>query len=190
MDFSFLLEGKVVSLYECSKRSNIPYSTLSDILKGRTPIEKVRTEYLHALAKTLDMSMDDLYSSMHVPERSSFETYKSQVRHEVKRIGDVAFINETLNADMINRYWRWEWYHESFYLLAMLDYLCRLNGIEISSRYDSIREYRLPETVFPLDVSVAAKISNNLDIRDKAIEESIPEFMKYNIVEKDIRDVY
>ena len=177
-------------MYELSKRSGIAYSTLSDIIKGKTPIDRVSSRNLHALAEALDYSMDTLYSMMHVPERTSFETFKSQVRHEVKMLGDISFIDETLRTDMINRYWHWEWYYEAFYLLAMLDYLCRLNKVSIESKYDSLREYSLPETVYPMDIELAAKIEDRLDIRKTAIRESIPEFIKYNIVEKEIRDVY
>ena len=190
MDFSFLLENEPMSMYECSKRSGIPYSTLSDIIKGKTPIERVSSKHLRALADTLDYSMDTLYSIMHVPERTSFETFKSQVRHEVKLLGDIDFINETLRTDMIRLYWHWEWFYEAFYLLAMLDYLCRINKMETEKKYNDMREYKLPETVYPMDISLAAKINNNLDIRDAAIRESIPEFIKFNIVEKEIRDVY
>ena len=141
-------------------------------------------------ARTAPHKMDMLYSLMHVPERTSFETFKSQVRHEVKLLGDVGFINETIRTDVIMRYWHWEWFYEAFYLLAMLDYLCRLNNIAKSPKYDDIREYRLPETVYPMDLTLAARISKDLDIRNEAVRESIPEFIKYNIVEKDIRDVY
>lgn len=190
MDFSFLLENDAMSMYECSKRSGIPYSTLSDIIRGKTPIDRVSSGNLHALAEALGYSMDTLYSMMHVPERTSFETFKSQVRHEVKLLGDIDFINETLKTDMISNYWHWEWFYEAFYLLAMLDYLCRINKIQTSSKYDEMREYKLPETVYPMDINLAAKLDKKFDIRETAIKESIPEFMKYNIVEKEIRDVY
>ena len=190
MDFTELLEYEATSVYDLSKRSGIPYSTLSDIIKGKTPIDRVSSRHLHNLAKALDWTMDDLYSYMHVPERTSFETFKSQVRHEVKLMGDVDFIKATLDSDMISNYWRWEWYYEAFYLLAMTDYLCRVNQIETDKKYDSIREYKLPKTVYPMDINLAAKISKDLDFREAAIRDSIPEFIKYNIVEKEIRDVY
>ena len=56
--------------------------------------------------------------------------------------------------------------------------------------YDDLREYRLPEPVYPMDVNVAAKIDSKFDVRKSALKESIPEFRRFNIVEKDIRDVY
>lgn len=68
MDFSYLLKDGTMSVYECSKRSGIPYSTLSDILKGKTPIDKVSVKNLHALSKTLGYTMNTLYSMMQVSE--------------------------------------------------------------------------------------------------------------------------
>ena len=190
MDCSYLLENENMTMYECSKRSGIPYSTLSDIIKGRTAVERVSSGHLNALAETLGLSMDELYSLMHVPERTSFETFKSQVRHEVRRLGDSGFISETAEEDKVRKYWRWEWYLEAFYLLATLDYLCRENNMKTLQEYDDLREYRLPEPVYPMDVNVAAKIDRKFDVRKSALKESIPEFRRFNIVEKDIRDVY
>lgn len=68
MDHTYLLKDGTMSVYECSKRSGIPYSTLSDILKGKTPIDKVSVKNLHALSNTLGYTMNTLYSMMHVSE--------------------------------------------------------------------------------------------------------------------------
>lgn len=35
-----LLDKKNMSVLRCSQESHIPYSTLADIVKGKTPIEK------------------------------------------------------------------------------------------------------------------------------------------------------
>ncbi len=190
MDFSYILEYEGISIYEASKRSGIPYSTLSDIVRGRTPIERVSSGNLHALAKVLDMSMDDLYYQMFVPERTSFENFKSQTRHELKRVGETQFINELVNTNIINKYWNLEWFYEAFYLLAMLDYLYRVNKIVKDDQYEHLRTYKLPEIVYPMDILMAARIGKKYDIRRQAECESIPEFMKYNIVEKEVNDVY
>lgn len=190
MDCSFLLKKEKMTMYECAKRSGIPYSTLSDIIKGKTPIERVSAGNLRALANALRLSMDELYTLIHIPERTSFETFKSQVRHELRRLGDVEFIKEAIDDDVIRRYWRWEWYYEAFYMLAMVDYLCKQNNMKKFSEYDDMRRHRLPEPVYPMDLNIAAKIDKDLDIRKRALKESIPEFKRFNIVERDVRDVH
>ena len=38
-------------------------------------------------------------------KRCSFELFKSNVRHRLKREGDIAFLNETLEKNMIREYY-------------------------------------------------------------------------------------
>lgn len=189
MDFSYMLKGEM-TVYECSKRSGIAYSTLADLFNGKTPIDRVSMRTAYYTSKTLGITMEEMYEKMHVPERTSFETFKNQVRHEVKDLGDVRFIEKVNTDDSILKYWYLEWFCEAFYLLAMIDYLCRMNNMQIVSKYDNIRQYSLPETVFPVDIKLAAEMSKDLDLRTKAVNESLPEFIRFNIVEKEIRDVY
>ena len=189
MDFSFLLENDAMSMYECSKRSGIPYSTLSDIIKGKTPIDRVSSGNLHALAEALGYSMDTLYSMMHIPERNDFELFKSATCHKVKQLGDTGFIVETLQSNMIRIMFNWGWFPESLYLLAMLDYLSKLNKIELCSDYDDIRATKLKETVFPASVIAMCLVMGNDNAKADAIEHAIPEFLAYNIVESEVRNV-
>lgn len=56
-----LLKEKNISPYRLSKISGIPYTTLSDIIGGRTLISTVSASTLARLAKALGISMDELY---------------------------------------------------------------------------------------------------------------------------------
>lgn len=58
-------------------------------------------------------------------KRCSFELFKSNVCHRLKEQGDIDFLIETLKEDMIRQYYDKKWYPESFYLLAMVDYISR-----------------------------------------------------------------
>lgn len=60
----------------------------------------------------------------------------------------------------IRMYWDRKWYPESFYLLAMADYLCRENVLPVCQDYDDIRKYKLAEPIYPRDIMVAVWLRN------------------------------
>lgn len=122
--------------------------------------------------------------------RADFEIFKSNVCHLVKHSGEIEFILNAVNSDDVRYYWEKKWYPESLYLLAMLDYLSRENDIPICTKYDDIRAYSLSTTIYPRDVELIDKLDTNSDIKEKSKLESIPEFMRFNIVESDIRNIY
>lgn len=49
------------SVYNVSKKTGIPYSTLSDLVNEKTKIENVQASVVYRLAKYLKMTMDALY---------------------------------------------------------------------------------------------------------------------------------
>ncbi len=49
-----------LSVYQCAKESHIPYTTLSDIVKGKNRIEKCTAETIYKLARTLHVTMEEL----------------------------------------------------------------------------------------------------------------------------------
>ena len=55
-----LLDKKNMSVLRCSQESRIPYSTLADIVKGKTSIEKTAADVIYKLSKTLNISMEEL----------------------------------------------------------------------------------------------------------------------------------
>jgi len=78
---------------------------------------------------------------------------------------------------------------ECYYLLGMVDYLCRVNGLPLDGGYDDIRKFKLNELLFPADVDFLCYLYNNNKPREEFIKKAIPEFLWYNIVESDIRNV-
>ena len=190
MQLATLLKQKNISAYQCSKLSGIPYTTLLDLVKGKTSIEKCAAETMYRLASALNTTMDELYKTLRPAEvRSAFETFKSNICHAVKEKGDIDFIIDTLQSDDIGRYWSRKWYPEAYYTLAMVDYLSRENQLPLCKNYDSIRATSLKKTIFPRDIELAASLDPSLDIKEQAAAESIPEFIRFNIVEKEVRNV-
>ena len=183
------LKQKNMSIYQCAKLSGIPYTTLSELIRGKTRLEKCSAEVVYRLSKVFDVSMEALIADS-VEVRSDFEIFKSNVCHRVKDGGDFDFIISTLESNDIRRYWSKKWYPEAFYLLAMTDYLCRENDVPICNKYDDIRSQSLKSPLYPKDVAMTAKLFPTLDRRAECKKHAIPEFMRFNIIECEVRNVY
>ena len=194
MDLTSLLKERNLSVYQCSKESGVPYTTLLDILKRKTRIEKCTAETIYKFVKALNVEMEELLIECFkeddtIPYRRDFEIYKSNVCHLVKDKGDIDFIIDTLKKNEIRTYWERKWYPESFYLLAMVDYLSRENDLPLCNDYKDIRNYMLPEPLYPRDIILTAQLDALLDVKEQSLKEAIPEFLRFNIVESEIRNV-
>ncbi len=124
------------------------------------------------------------------PKRSSFEIFKSNVCHFVKDKGDIDFIIDTLSSNEIRTLYNRKWYPESFYLLAMVDYLSRENEVPICTNYNDIRAQRLQYIIYPVSVLLSDTAMKTDKHRKECMRNAIPEFLNFNIVESDVRNVY
>lgn len=122
--------------------------------------------------------------------RQSFETYKSNICHLVKDMGDIDFIIDTLQSDKIRKLYQKKWYAESLYLLAMVDYLSRENDLPVCAEYSDIRASRLREPIYPSSVIAMTSFSHSEQAKQDSYAKAIPEFIRFNIVESEVRNVY
>lgn len=194
MNINELLTEKNMTRYRLSKESGVPQATIADICSGKARIEKCAADTLYKIARVLNVSMESLIEQeMQVyatPRRTSFEVFKSNVCHLVKDKGDIDFIIEILSSDEIDKLYKRKWFAECFYLLAMVDYLSRENGIPLCTRYDNIRRQKMQEVIYPVGVILMDEAMDTDSNRKESIRNSIPEFIKYNIVESEVRNVY
>ena len=109
--------------------------------------------------------------------------------HQLKKLGDIDFIIDTLEKNKIRDYYNRGWYPESFYLLAMLDYISRLNGVAICEDYSDIRRRSLQEPIYPSSIIAQAIILDSESAKQKAKLKAIPEFLRFNIIESEVRNV-
>ncbi len=188
MDINKLMQAKRLSKYRLAMRSGVPYMTLSDICSGKTNLGKCSAETVYKLARELDVTMEQLVEQ-YVLKRPAFDLFRSNVCHRLKELGDIDFLIEVVESNDIRRYYEREWYPESLYLLAMTDYISRLNEVPICDEYEDIRKMRLQETLYPSGVLVRAELMNDEKIKEMAKEAAIPEFLRFNIVESEVRDV-
>lgn len=183
-----VLQNKKLSIYQLAKKSQIPYATCNDIINGKARLEKCSAETIYKLAHALDISMEELLAPCIIP-RSSFENFKSAICHRVRELGDIDFIIDTLESRDIRSYYDRHWYPESLYLLAMLDYISRVNEVPICNDYDDLRRCKLKKPIYPSGVVAVSAASKNSDALFLAEETAIPEFKRFNIIESEIRNV-
>ena len=182
------LKQKHMSIYRLAKASEVPYATVNDICNDKVRLEKCSAETIYRLAHALDVSMEELLAPCFV-KRSSFENFKSTVCHRVKELGDLDFIADTLESQEIRTYYERKWYPESLYLLAMLDYISRENEIPLCDDYDDLRRCKLEKPVYPASIRAVAAALNSEAPMKAAAETAIPEFIRFNIVESEVRNV-
>lgn len=122
-------------------------------------------------------------------KRCSFELFKSNVCHWLKEEGDIDFLIQVLESDLIRKYYNRKWYLESFYLLGMLDYISRINDVPMCSEYDDLRQQKMQKMIYPVGILITASVLNDDSVKEDAVKHAIPEFLKYNIVESEVRNV-
>lgn len=187
-----LLEKENMSRYRLSKESGVPMTTITDICSGKADLDKCAAGTLYKIAKVLGVTVDSILDEAHKisPDyRCSFETFKSNTCHHVKDMGDLNFIIDTLEGDEIRKLYNRQWYRESLYLLAMVDYLSRVNGLPECTNYNDIRVQKLEKPHFSAGIVISCAVTGNEQLKDEAIANAIPEFMRFNIVESEVRNV-
>ena len=188
MYLSNLLKQKNITKYKLSRKSGVPFTTISEITTGKSNIKNCTGETLYRLAKALDVTIEDLLAESMI-KRPSFEYYKSTVCHRVNDMGDLDFLLYTLGTDEIRKLYHRKWYPESLYLLAMVDYLSRENDLPVCIEYDDIRKARLSDIVYPGGIHARCLASGNENPKQDSIKAAIPEFLRHNIVESEVRNV-
>lgn len=187
-----LLKKENMSRYHLSKESGVAMTTITDICSGKADLDKCAAGTLYKIAKVFGVTVDSILENNNadkVDYRCSFETFKSNTCHHVKDMGDIDFIIETLEADEIRKLYERRWYREALYLLAMIDYLSRMNGLPLCTNYNDIRAQKLEKPYFSAGVVVSYAATGDESIKEKALANAIPEFMRFNIVESDVRNV-
>jgi transcriptional regulator with XRE-family HTH domain len=188
MDINQLLAQKNMTRYRLAKQSGIPQTTMTDICSGKAKLENCSGETLYRISKTLGVSMESLVSDA-MEYRPGFETYKSNVCHRVKDMGDLEFLIITLESGEIRELYDKRWYAECLYLLAMVDYLSRENGFALCADYNDLRGAKLSKTIFPAGILGVCAAFDSDKPKEDSLREAIPEFLRHNIVESEVRNL-
>lgn len=122
-------------------------------------------------------------------QRSSFDVFRSNICHLVKDMGDIDFIIDVLENDEISLLYEKKWYLETFYLLAMIDYLSNINQLPLCSKYNDIRKRKLQKKIYPQGVILKTLVLESNNPKVEAEKNAILEFKRFNIIECEVRDV-
>ena len=188
MTFGRLVENKNISAYRLSKESDVPYMTINDLINKKTAITKCNAETVYKIAKALDASVEELLEP-YLRARPSFELFKSNICHRLKEFGDIDFLADVIENDEIMDYYNAEWYPECLYLLAMFDYISRVNHVPLCSEYDKLRSLKLSSVIYPSSVLAVDMATKSDRARKEAWNNAIPEFRRFNIIENEVRDL-
>ena len=183
------LEKTNMTKYRLSKDSGVPQATINDICSGKADLEKCSAGTLYKIAKVLGISIESILDSAKDDIRSSFEIFKSNTCHHVKDMGDLDFIVVVLESDEVRKLYNKHWYPEALYLLAMLDYLSRINEIPLCSKYNDLRMRKLEKPIYPVGVLLNSEVLKSDEPLRIAEKEAIPEFRRFNIIESEVRNV-
>ena len=186
-----ILSEKGISKYRLAKLTGIPQTTILDLCSGKSWIEKCNVITVYKIAKALGTTVEQLIMDAAVSQerRLSFSVFKSSVCHRVKDKGDIDFLIDVLESDEIEKLYEKKWYPESLYLLAMVDYLSRENHIPLCEKYDQLRTCRLSETLYPSGIVLKSASEKDNSYLAESLQKAIPEFLRHNIVENEVRDV-
>ncbi|MBR6402021.1 MAG: helix-turn-helix transcriptional regulator [Eubacterium sp.] len=177
------LEDNRISIYKVANNAVVAYPTVFNIVNGKVDILNCALGVVKKIADALGLTIDELLTLC--DKNRTFELFRGEQRHLVKRMGEIAYVIDLLENKRIDYYWKLDMKTEAFYLLAMLDYLSRRNDLPICEEYNEIRKYKLERPVYPADTELSEKLLGK-NTHKAALEKAIPEFMEFNIVECEV----
>lgn len=187
MDFKEYLNKTGISAYRLAKLADVPYSCIADLCLNRTVTKNLTLEKACRISFALGITPEkllELKSETNLPMRY----FRNNVLHDLKQMGNSAFINEIVRRREIDGYYKNGDIPKALYLLALVDYLCLLTNRPIyTNRYNQLRKKRLDKPCFVgSDFIQFSSISEAEKALGKTV---IPEFAKYNVIEVDIYDI-
>lgn len=172
MNIKLYLKERHISIREMASITSIPYSTLNDIVNRKVNLEDCQYKTLKKIAVFLNLSIDDL-----VCEKEDFQTFRNNLHHELKNMGEITTLLSILENRKIDYYLRHEEYVKAMYLLSLLDYLSKQNQVPLCQEYSELRKQSLKTPYYVGDQITAYKNRNYIE-----------EFVAHNIYEGDLYD--
>lgn len=122
------------------------------------------------------------------------DIFRSEICHFLKRVGDTEFIKILLQNEWVDYFWDEEQYFKALYCIAILDYLASIYGIPFFPDYDHYRRNKFESPIYPKDIKMLSIVNPDEKIKEMALKECSeseagPFFLRFNIVERSVRDI-
>lgn len=188
-----ILNQKNISLYQLEKKSNVSHATLNDIYNERINVDNCSILTMSKIAKALDISIEQLYQTLSYNDLSyfayddDFDLFKSSTLQQLKAMNQNDFINHVVSKKYIEYYYEEKDYTKAFYLLSLIDYLCKENSLPLLEQYDELRGLKLKKTYVSKSLYLLLS-TKNIRITE-VYKECIDSFKDHNILEGQIDNV-
>ena len=187
MTFKELLENKKITGYALSKGTGIPYTTICDLLNGKTNVNNVSLRNALLIANYVNIDIRN-FANLESVKLIEFRYFRNNVLEELKRLGYNQFIRNIIRNKEIDFYYKNNGADRALYLLALIDYLCRINKKPIyTDRYNLLRKEKLDKVCFAdsdlFNFKTVEEVERVLHVV------AIPEFKRFNILEEDVFNV-
>lgn len=203
-----LMNKKCMTRSDLSMMSDVPDSTLRDILSEKAQIDHCEAATIYGIADALGTTVEDILDHYwdECLEDDDEEVWKRQPLHDghtlllfYSTVDKLVQLRQTVeDADLascfssepfIDYFFDKGFYREAFFLLGITDYLNSKLGKKTEPRFDAYRVYRLDNPVYSL--STLEEYDDPEELKNaKAYAEAyaIPELAAFNIfmTEEDI----
>lgn len=172
---------------DVSRYSGVEKENVRKYFTGESSLLDCPTRDFAALAELFHLTVQELWDMAEHYDFNpkDFEIFKSNTCHTVKEFGNRGFISEIVDKEYIETYWNNKNRLCACYLLAMIDYLCRIEQLPLFEKFERIRKYKLPKLIYPYSFNFI----NDEDLLQDALKQAIPEFYRHGIIEGDIFNV-
>lgn len=140
------------------------------------------------MTKKLDTAFGGELMDNYIRE-SQWNTFVSNLQHQIKSEGAIQFIRSCITSDLAERCFLEKQYAKGLYVVAAVDYLCRISELPLYEGYTEMRNWKLDEVKYPEDIEMINDAELKEKLKAQCMEECLPEFKRANIMEKGIDHV-
>ena len=182
-----------LSFEELYKATEIPASTLSDILSGKAELTHCQARTIQKLSHGIGLSMDELMDldslARSLPERNGsgklhklcspdvFRAFRGDLLDVLQHIDEETFIYAAAQTEFVESMYEAGLCPQALYSLGLIDYLCDKHRIPRLAQYNKYRGDTMEKTVF----GYSGTECQLLDYM--CFDNLIPQMLKFNFVE-------